>query len=259
MNHALILMAVHSDPVVLKYMLGTWLECYDQSYRVTICMAVREDYDACGGNFKEVEALCPPLKIVRTPKSDDHNDIMSVSRDISFRLETMLRDHASCDHTHVAFLHCDLEFRSDFIKWAMGQNADMVGALCGSNTVDAPYHANRWGYGLYLTPHPTDCHLVMGRAFADRIVNCPGILAPANEWCLIYDLGDVLYERARCEWGSDIRIFPLLEIEKMVRHFKAVSFGPSRNSNRNAHLQEIKGLYAKRFPNGIEQLLGKLR
>lgn len=258
MNHVLILMAVHSDPIVLKYMLGTWLECYDQSYRVTICMAVREDYEACGGSV-EVQALCPPLQVVRTPKQPDDSDVMSVSRDVAFQLETMLRNYVSCDHTHVAFLHCDLEFRSDFIKWAMEENADMVGALCGNNTVDAPFHENRWGYGLYLAPHPTDCHLVMGRAFADRIVNCPGILAPANEWCLIYDLGDVLYERARCEWGSDLRIFSLSEIEKMVRHFKAVSFGIARDKNTASRLQEIKSLYAKRFPNGIGYLLEKLK
>jgi len=129
MKHVLLAIAAHCQPEVLKYTLGTWLETYDGSYKATVCVSLASDFELVCERADEILQMGTHLDIIRVPTYQPTGPIAELLK-YSFIhancVKNILQHCQNIPFTHVAILDNDLEFKTDFIKWSLDQNADLV-------------------------------------------------------------------------------------------------------------------------------------
>lgn len=259
MKHVLIAIAAHCQPEVLKYTLGTWLEAYDGTYKVTVCVSLGKDFEKVCGRADEILAM-EKIDFIRVPKYvSPHPPTHTVFEYSSIHANCLRSIFEHCrgvPFTHVAVLDHDLEFKTDFIKWAIEQDADWVGNLFRDRaellrTEKPP---------LDWAPKCSVWHCVLSRRLCERIMRDSSVLMPEVVYRnLAYDTMAKAFEMMTCEWEMDVRVYPEAEIESRVKHLWALSFdyGPS-NKGHHETLENTKRKYNWRFPEGIGHLLERL-
>ena len=267
MKHVLLAIAAHCQPEVLKYTLGTWLETYDRSYKVSICVSLSTDFESVCKRADEILRLDPPVDIIRVPKYKHKQHEMQMFRFSALHANCLRAIFSHCQDipfTHVAVLDHDLEFKQDFIKWAMDQNADWVGNLfrdrkdllrLAPHSIAGANKPESW-----WAPKCSVWNCLLSRRLYDRIMEDSSVLMPALAFKnLVYDTMAKMFELMTCDWGMDVRIHKEADIEAVVKHLWSLSFdfGP----NVEGHYEGLRKLvedYNKRFPNGIRHLLDSL-
>ena len=257
MKHVLILIAAHCQPEVLKYTLGTWLETYDGSYDASVCVSLSDTFEDICERTHEFLEMAPPLDIIRVSPSPKPNDRMldwywsSVHANCLQHLMLHCRD---IPFTHMAILDHDLEFKSDFIRWSIDQDADMVCSLFRDRQ-------SLLTLGNYVwAPKVSVWNTVISRKLFDKILETPDIVMPSIEGLrLVYDTFAKVFEFATEIWKMDVRVFPESKIDSLVKHLWSLSF--SFGQAQEGYEERFRKLgqdYSMYFPNGIRYLLSKL-
>jgi hypothetical protein len=253
MNHVLVLTAVHCQPEVIEYTLGTWLETYDGSYRASVCISLSDDFESVCKRTDRILSLSPPVDIIRVPTLKDCG-IFKYSAIHANCIRAMLEHCQDIPYTHVAILDHDLEFKKDFIKWGLTQDADWVCSLFDDRSHILDLDGKHWA------PKCSIWHSLLSRELAQRITQFHSLIMPSVE-CgqVVYDTMAKAFEFATNNWGMDVRIHSEEDIEKVVKHLWSLSFefGP-QNDGYYDRLSLLKQKHESRFPNGIGHLLGKL-
>jgi len=257
MKHVLILIAAHCEPEVLKYTLGTWLEHYDGSYKATVAVSIQSNYDRFSDRRALIEEMAPPLRIVFLNAPDFPEHRMRFSLIHATCLRHLLHRCGDVPCTHVAFLDHDLEFKSDFIGWAMEQDVDWVVSLFEDRKKMLFLEKDR----THWMPKPSIWHTVVSRRLLDKLMEDTNVILPdVVSGNLIYDTAAKMLEYATSEWKMNVRVFPSTVFEEQVRHLWSLSFqyGPT-TEGYHEKLRELQCRYRERFPDGISHLLARIQ
>ena len=267
-----ILCAAHCSPKILKTTLGTWLETYDGSYDVDVYIGLHRNYHHYHPGMDEILKLEPFVKIVLVDEIDwyktgDTNPISHMFRYSEMHSkslwEMMQRARQDGrDFTHVAFIDHDLFFVKDFIGKAIQEQCDGFGSLLDDNWNDREVNTTMPGVGVRVfAPKPSIWHWVISRLAFDMILEDRNMLQPGEHDGRLFDTMACGYERMK-QLRMKINILKESEIREQVVHLGSMSFnfGPYQSGNLayNKKVLEYEQEYDKRFPQGIDGLLGKL-
>lgn len=259
MKHVLIAIAAHCQPEILKYTLGTWLETYDGTYKVTVCVSLATDFEQTCKRTHEILEMAPYIEFIRVPKyigTDNERSLFEFSAIHANCLRSIFAHCQDIPFTHVAVLDHDLEFKTDFIKWAIEQDADWVGNLFNDRTTFLKTEQPPCDWALKCSVW----HCVLSRNLYDHITEDRNVLMPeVFSGALAYDTMSKAFELMTCDWNMDVRVYPEAEIEKRVKHLWSLSFDyGQKNEGHHKTLEETKRKYESRFPGGISHLLERL-
>jgi len=265
---AVLLIAAHCHPVVLKMTLGTWLIHYDGSYDADVYVSLHKNYHHYfpKSGLDEIKAMEGAVRLIFVDEinwsiKDQLESMMRYSTMHAICLQAMMKEAAvkSGDFTHVAVLDHDLIFKDDFVLWAMQENADMVGCLLDDRSSPTEVQTHL-GMPVTFAPKISAWHLVISRFLFDMAVKNPSMVEPCYRDHRMHDTLSLLYEVAQSKGLA--KIFPSAEIEKHVKHLWGMSFNYGLSLGRERYeaiLGKLSEDYVRMFPRGIDNLLMKLR
>lgn len=258
-----ILMPVHCAPKVAMMTLGTWLESMDESYTVEIIIGVHENYHHYHqelDSLKQLPVHMTTVKEINWISNDIKQHLIRYSKMHAINLQAMLEYAQTLQFDHLAILDHDLMFHTDFIGWAIQQQADLIGNFMDDRTQNVTL-PTLMGF-LNFVPKFSIWHLVMSKPFYDKIMENLNLIYPIIQNEHFYDTFSRIIETNTLQWNMPVEILSTSQMNQMVKHLWSMSFNmghASGNNDYNQRLQQLEQEYDQRFPNGIQHLFKKIQ
>ena len=167
------------------------------------------------------------------------------------------------DFTHAFIFDHDLIFKNDFVGWMLRENpkADMVCSLLSDRTIDEKV-TSFLGDQFVFAPKPSAWHMMISKKVFDILVDRSDLVLPGYMNGRIYDTLSLAYHYVS-RWGMVVKTYAEAEMATYVKHVWSMSmnYGMTHTGidNYRNKLDWFEREYDERFPNGIDQLLNKLK
>lgn len=266
---AVLMIAAHCHPKILKLTIGSWLQTYDGSYDAEVYVGLHSNYHHYHDGLGDIVSMEGAVRISYVEEMDWRRNpdqmewIMRYSEMHSRNLLAIMKkaDAEGGGFTHAAILDNDLVFEQDFVKWAMERNADMVCSLLGDRDQDTEVRTEL-GMNAVFAPKPSAWHMVVHRRLFDEMLRRPELVKPGMFEGKMYDTAARALRFTRESPRGVVNVYESKELEKMVRHSWGSSFNYGHIHDRRGYGSKVERLsaeYDRRFPKGIDGLLDKLR
>lgn len=263
-----ILICAHCRPEILKLTLGTWLEQYDRTYDAKVYVSLHENYEHYCDKLDEITSMSNvDFSFV---KEVDWNpaDMMRYSKMHARALVKLMRRALDDGCTHMAILDHDLILRDDFVRWCLDMygDCDLVGGFMDDAATVREAKTDTGIIGF--APKLTVWNLFISKHLAELAI-ASNTVRPMKTDKIVYDTFALAYSMMD-QWKLKRVIVPCKELESHVEHLWSMSFNFGVTSMVMAHepkkghgmyqkkVEKYIEVYNERFPEGIDELLGKL-